>query len=1164
MDKSSAHLNANQVQSGIIDVFKNFSVHQNNSKSYKKKGEVIHKMENEIGKKVISIIGSLSAGNFIEIPNPELQKSINYTGKYYFIHMSAVEDKKFCLQLTFTINSIPVKFNLKYPLSEMKFSQTNAFNIDLPLDFNTKLSDPPFNDSTGPFPNWYILKVNPSKFINTFLVEEFRTFGSISPENLILKSFTAYSTLKIRGLYISNNSYSSSNLPKELSFSKLDKNGKPLASMVFDLNHIFEVSNNTYKQSIEDDNKDRQNTSHLSSQYNFSETKKLAQAKFEERQNKLKNTLLKSHEEEFDALEKKGANLRTESKITPTKKSMLADKIRDLNNSTVNRSQSRGNSTNRQDMDLKEQNNDMLRKQMENANAEALDKRNAVRNIFKKQEEKKVALLPDPIMSLKFILGYSSKSCFRIRYSLPAEKNTLIFPNGSMLINYNQETLKQKFFLGHSKPITTFVLTHDLNFLFSAQEGKNAIIRVWKVETTRCINIFTTPYEKINSMTISRRNDILATVGLESYNKELIILWNISSLDKISVLIRQASHFNITQLKFSPYDQDYLVSCGKENIKFWRIKNDHLGGKAVVLNQFARNSNFQTLDFDNPFMGESASKGRLFVGNNLGCIFQISCNSKELDAVYKIHDSPITALAINDAFCVTGSEDGFVRVWPIDFSEFLIEAKHDSAVMSIDIAFDALEIICGTENGSIGSLNIQTKQYKTILRSPPGKVYSMSAHPTGNYLYTIEEGCAVRVWDIEGKCESFHFSSPKDPPSSVASPKQALILACGFASGSLKIFDIENTSVLYECRPFNQQISGLSFIQNSSILLAMSVAGHISLHDATGDFVQIKIIKIDSPAVYSDLAVTVEGEVFATIGSESTNVIVWNTTTYGIRNRIPLKNDLATKLTFFTPKLIGVVLQNGNINVFSLVSFEGVLVKEFNNLHSGLINCLSISKNLKFIVTGGVEGIIKILCAKMLYKQYSSYQQFIGHSVAIKSLIIIEHKSIIVSVSENDGIFFWNFLGDLTFSDSELIGELENLAVYNPSTTKKYKTLTTNKSADFRKTHLGNTYGMAETVGLIDHNSETTQSNNPIRKQIKTNIATRSIREADKLLMLPVDHDENEDNNLNCTKGSFIPDLNSSIPQFGDTILKMGESLKEDLESKLFFKPKFLPEKFLE
>lgn len=35
--------------------------------------------------------------------------------------------------------------------------------------------------------------------------------------------------------------------------------------------------------------------------------------------------------------------------------------------------------------------------------------------------------------------------------------------------------------------------------------------------------------------------------------------------------------------------------------------------------------------------------------------------------------TPINAMVIHEAFCVTGSEDGILRLWPLNFSNVILE-----------------------------------------------------------------------------------------------------------------------------------------------------------------------------------------------------------------------------------------------------------------------------------------------------------------------------------------------------------------------------------------------------------------------------------------------------------------------------------------------------------
>ena len=45
--------------------------------------------------------------------------------------------------------------------------------------------------------------------------------------------------------------------------------------------------------------------------------------------------------------------------------------------------------------------------------------------------------------------------------------------------------------------------------------------------------------------------------------------------------------------------------------------------------------------------------------------------------VDKSSTAAFTCLALNDAFCVTGSSDGYLRLWPLDFDGPFMEAGQD-------------------------------------------------------------------------------------------------------------------------------------------------------------------------------------------------------------------------------------------------------------------------------------------------------------------------------------------------------------------------------------------------------------------------------------------------------------------------------------------------------
>ena len=141
---------------------------------------------------------------------------------------------------------------------------------------------------------------------------------------------------------------------------------------------------------------------------------------------------------------------------------------------------------------------------------------------------------------------------------------------------------------------------------------------------------------------------------------------------------------------------------------------------------------------------------------------------RALLCVYQLHSAAINSLVVHDSFCVTGSDDKMLRVWPMDFSDYLLEvlrestlgctgtwfhhlystptyctltphtfyhtphtfqAEHEAPVTSVGTSGDGLRVCVGTESGALGVLDIPSQQYRTLLRSHTGAVGGVAADP---------------------------------------------------------------------------------------------------------------------------------------------------------------------------------------------------------------------------------------------------------------------------------------------------------------------------------------------------------------------------------------------------------------------------------------------------
>lgn len=170
-----------------------------------------------------------------------------------------------------------------------------------------------------------------------------------------------------------------------------------------------------------------------------------------------------------------------------------------------------------------------------------------------------------------------------------------------------------------------------------------------------------------------------------------------------------------------------------------------------MLNHHARNSIFTVLDFefshDDPKVVLQSDKlKRVFVGTKTGWLYQINYFTRLIEGIYQVHESSICSLSISPGFCVSGSEDQYLRVWPLDFSEFILEAKHEGVVISLDITLNGLEVACGTSTGGLAILDLGNQNYKTILRSHTEETIAMEFHQFSNSIISLSRDLTIRIW----------------------------------------------------------------------------------------------------------------------------------------------------------------------------------------------------------------------------------------------------------------------------------------------------------------------------------------------------------------------------------------------------------------------------------
>ncbi|KAL4455065.1 hypothetical protein ABPG74_006447 [Tetrahymena malaccensis] len=979
MDKRSIPNQPVSWQHPFVDVFRKFCVFDSSNKA--KKGGVADAQDNNIGRRVLRIAGAVSASNYLNIPDPaQGLKSLQLVGRYLIIEFLPCAGKYFHMHFDFNIsNREPItRFSISNMFDQYKVVGNSNLQIPYPSDAPVK---------------WTVMVLDIQYHLENFGLFQHTDISNFANIHQ-LRSIQLCSTLSIRGVFTSDVCYSVKNLPKELDFKPpKDRQWSGTYQIVYYPSQIDpDLEQNNQPPQPETLTSDKENQQNLNN-----------------------DTVNENRAGSVDAA------LRQSQKSFRSNKSQLSH---------------------RQSLDAQNSISGQLNFMSSNLNAsQKFHPENLVRHsqVSKRgsQQELQNQLQPYPICKLNHTVGFSGNQCPDIKWSRHLERpDEIIYASGSVLVSSELGTKKQRFFQGHTSPISCLDVSRDGVWIVSAQDGKPGIVMIWNFITGDLVTAFQCPQVNIKCISFSYNRKLLATVGLDSSNRELIIILNIDNIEitkKPTIVTKQISDFNILSLKFFPVNLNKLVSCGRENIRFWRInKTSHLRGTPLILNGLARNSIFTVLDFEYAFDNPSAAqqKGsikKIYVGSKQGVVFQISYNTNDsennyqLETLYQCHAGAITSLCLSAGFCATGSEDKYIRIWPLNFTEFLIEAKHEGVVISLDISLDSLKIACGTSNGILTVFDRSTYQPETFLRSHTDEITQMLYHPFCNYLITLSSDFTIRLWDMEKYEQVYEFPYyPEDNCITLSCSNSSMTFAAGFNSGVFRVFDIEKTNTIFEGRYHESRINHIQYSPDDKHLIAGDENGFYCLYDVQRNYQPVKTFEREIAGKYQFSAFTYDGELLAMIGDCGTHINIVDTYTMSNILKIFCANTTVKKLMWSSNNTeLFAITDDSKVKVFGIdrsdpQNNEAHLLREISCVHRNGLNDISLSSNFKYMASVGGDKLLKIWDYEFLLNGPGSNQVFLSHINKINCIAFSPDNTKIITAGGFEGIYEWNFLGDLT------------------------------------------------------------------------------------------------------------------------------------------------------
>ncbi|XP_040923164.1 WD repeat-containing protein 90 [Toxotes jaculatrix] len=658
-------------------------------------------------------------------------------------------------------------------------------------------------------------------------------------------------------------------------------------------------------------------------------------------------------------------------------------------------------------------------------------------HLLSSKETKQRKLLPDPILRLNQIIGFGGATT---KYALWTRSgDAVVYPCHAIIVSMKISSNQQRFFIGHTDKVSALAFNGNTTLLASAQIGTHAVVRVWNYHKGNCLTMFRIHAHSLSSLCFSHSGGVLCGVGKDSHNKTMVVVWNTLNVSKggeVTILAKAHTDVDIHTMKVAFFDETRLVSCGRGNIRLWRVRNGTLRSCPVNLGEYS------SLDFTDVAFEEGNSSSEhlddqtLFASSRSGHIFEIDYsrvvirNVRRLLPAQQQHAErrdkqtfntgpgiPINSISVSSSFCATGSEDGFLRLWPLDFSAVFLEAEHEGPVSLVSVSSDSLKVLAATSTGNLGFLDVSSRGYNTLMRSHTDTVLGFSVDGIRRHLTTASSDGTVRIWNMDSLHQLYDFVS-EDNPCSVAFHPSEQVFSCGFSSGIIRVFDISSAKLLAEHKQHRGEVVGLAFSPDGEFMYSADSQGSLALYNSSEeDYSVIRVahnmVTRGSEHAPDALTVSSDSRCLAFVGPSEYIVTIADARTLDELLHVDVsildvespRLDSALKVCFAPASTEHLLVATSANKILWVGAKTGRLLREMSKVHKHQCSSLAVSDDSRFLLTAG-HNAVKVWDYNMQFDINS--QMFIGHSQPICQVSFTPDQLGVVSVG--DAIFLWDFL----------------------------------------------------------------------------------------------------------------------------------------------------------
>ncbi|BHF74951.1 Cilia- and flagella-associated protein 52 [Sparganum proliferum] len=322
-----------------------------------------------------------------------------------------------------------------------------------------------------------------------------------------------------------------------------------------------------------------------------------------------------------------------------------------------------------------------------------------------------------------------------------------------------------------------------------------------------------------------------------------------------------------------------------------------------------------------------------------------------------------------------------------DFSHELVKTCHSSAVNDVKFANNCADLFVTCSFEDIRVFNTPTQQELLRINIPNMVCYTIDIMKDGTSIVSGWDDSKIRAFAPEsGRLMYTVHDAHKKGVTAIAATSDKTRIVSGGGEGQVRVWRLKesiNPQFAKSLKnPYSRNRRNAAYEPNS--VITTTLEANMKEHANAVSCVQIN--KDDTKCASS---------------SADGTCIIWDLIEYK-RLQIIFANTLF-RVICFHPSEVQVLTAGTDRKIGYCELYDGSLIRELDASRSGSINGMDITSDGNVFVTGGDDEIVKV----WRYSEGDVTHVGLGHSSPITRLRISPDQKLVITVSEDGGIFIW-------------------------------------------------------------------------------------------------------------------------------------------------------------